>query len=64
MMQGIQSQCSVPAWRDGVGREVGRVFRKEGTCVYLQPIHVDVWQNIVLYFVQYHYNIVEQLSSN
>ena len=27
MKQGIQSQCSVTAWRDGVGREVGGGFK-------------------------------------
>ena len=25
-------------------REVGGRFKREGTFVYLQPIHVDVWQ--------------------
>ena len=27
-----------------VGREVGGEFKREGTYVYLWPIHVDVWQ--------------------
>ena len=28
----------------GMGREVGGEFKREGTYVYLWPIHVDVWQ--------------------
>ena len=39
MMQGTQGQCSVTAWR-----EEGREIRTEGICVYLWPIHIDVWQ--------------------
>ena len=27
-----------------MGWEVGRRFKREGTCVYLWLIHVDVWQ--------------------
>ena len=27
-----------------VGKEVGGGFRRERTCVYLWPIHVDIWQ--------------------
>jgi len=27
-----------------MGREVGRRFKREGTCVYLWMIHDDVWQ--------------------
>ena len=38
-MQGTQGQCSVTAWR-----EEGREIRTEGICVYLWPIHIDVWQ--------------------
>ena len=30
--------------RDRVGREVGVGFRREGTPVFLQPIHAEVWQ--------------------
>ena len=44
MMQGTQSLCSVTTWRDGVGREVGRGFRRAGTHVCLWPIHADVWR--------------------
>ena len=31
MMQGTQSWCSVTTCRDGTGREVQGVFRREGT---------------------------------
>lgn len=31
-------------YRGGVGWEVERGFRREGTCVYLWLIGVDVWQ--------------------
>ena len=27
-----------------MGREMGGMFKREGTCVYLWLIHVDVWQ--------------------
>ena len=30
----------------GLGREVGGRFRREGTYVFLQLIHVDVWQKL------------------
>ena len=42
--QGAQSQCSVTTWRDGVGKEVGGRFRREGTHVCLWLIHSDVKQ--------------------
>lgn len=44
MTQGAQGRCSVNTWQDGRGREVGWGFRREGTHVYLWPIHVDVGQ--------------------
>ena len=44
MIQGAQSWCSVTTWRDRVGREVGRGLKREGTHVFLWPIHVDVRQ--------------------
>ena len=43
-VEGAQSWCSVTAWRDGVGREGGRDFRKEETHIGIWQIHVDVWQ--------------------
>lgn len=30
--------------RKGMRREVGERFKREGTYVYLQLIHADVWQ--------------------
>ena len=33
----------------GMGWEVGGGFRKEGTCVYLWLMHVDVWQKPTQY---------------
>ena len=42
MKQDTQSQCSGTAYRDGVGREVGGVFRMGG---HMWLIRVDVWQN-------------------
>ena len=38
------TQRSVTTWRGGMVREVGGRFKREGTYVYLMPIHVDVWQ--------------------
>ena len=46
MMQGTPNWCSVTTWREGVERAVAGVFRREGTDVYLWPIHVDVWQRL------------------
>jgi hypothetical protein len=34
----------VTTWRDGVEREVGEGFRREGAYVYLMPIYVAVRQ--------------------
>ena len=42
MMQRIQNLCD--NLRGKMGREVGGGFQREETCVYLRPIHVDVWQ--------------------
>ena len=44
MIQGTKSRGSVTTWRDGVGREVGGEFRREGTQVCPWPIHSDVQQ--------------------
>jgi len=40
---GTQSQCSVTAWRDGVGSMVGG-GSGEGAHICLWSIHADVWQ--------------------
>ena len=49
MKQGTQSQCSLTTERGRVGREEGGGFRVEGTHVYLQPIYIDVWQQLSQY---------------
>ena len=37
-----------------MGTEVGGRFKKEGTYVYLWPIHVDVWQKpITILLISY-----------
>ena len=36
--------------RGGMGREVGGRVKREGTHVYLWPIHVDVWQRPTQFF--------------
>ena len=41
---GNSNQGSVTTQRRGMGQEVGRRFRREGTYVYVWLIHVDVWQ--------------------
>ena len=41
MMQGPKIQCPVTTWRGKVGREVGGGFRREGTHIYLWPIHIE-----------------------
>ena len=38
----LATQCSVTAQRGGVG--VGGKLKKERTCVYLELIHIVVWQ--------------------
>ena len=40
---------SVTTQRDEMRREVGGMFRREGTCVYLWLIHVEVWQKPTQY---------------
>jgi len=45
MTQGAWSCCSVTAKTSGKGWEVGRRFKREGTCVYLWLIDVDVSRN-------------------
>ena len=35
-------QGSVSTWRGGMGREMGGTFRRDGICVYLWLIHVEV----------------------
>ena len=49
MTQGAQTRCSVTTYRGGMGWEVEGRFKKEGTCVYLWLIHVDVWQKLAQY---------------
>ena len=49
MMQRTQTQCSVTTERGGMGWEVGRRFRKEGTHASLRLIRVDVWQKPTQY---------------
>ena len=44
MMQGAEIPSSVVTWRGGMGREVGRKFRREATYIYLWLIHADTWQ--------------------
>ena len=39
---GNSNRGSVSAWRDSVGREMGRGFRRERIYVYLWLIHVEV----------------------
>ena len=42
--QGTQIQCSVTTQRGGMGWEVGGRLQREGTYMYIQPIHLDVWR--------------------
>jgi len=45
MMRGTQSRCSVTLGQWGAeGGGEGRGLRREGKCICLWPIHVDVWQ--------------------
>ena len=44
MMAGRSTQCSVTTKRGGMGWEVGRRFKTEGTYASLKLIHVDAWQ--------------------
>ena len=41
--KGTQTQYSLTTSRDGMGREVGRSFKREMTHVYLWLIHIDKW---------------------
>ena len=43
-MQGAHIQGTMTTQRSGMGWEVGGRFKREGTCVHLWRIHVDVWQ--------------------
>ena len=47
---GSSTKCSVTNQRGGMGWKMGRVLRREGTCVYLWLIHVDVWQKPTQYY--------------
>ena len=49
MMQRALIRCSVITWKSGMGWEVGRRFKREGTYVYLWLIHNDVWQRPAQY---------------
>ena len=50
---GTQNGCSVTIQRGGRGRKVSGKFKREGICVCLWLIHVDVWQkpsqNIIIF---------------
>ena len=39
---GNSNRGSVSAWRGRMGREMGGSFKREGICVYLWLIHVEV----------------------
>ena len=54
------AQGSVTIQRGGKEWEVGENFKREGTYVYLQLIHVDVWQKPT----QYCKAIILQLKIN
>ena len=56
MTQGAQT---VTTKKGGMEWKVGGRY-KEGTCVYLRLIHVDVWQKPT----QYHKTIILQLKIN
>ena len=47
---GNSCQGSVITYRGGMEREVGGRFKREGTEVYLQLIHGDVWQKPTKYY--------------
>ena len=49
MTQGAQIHCSITTQRGGMEWEVGRRFRREGTCIHLWPIHVHIWQKPTQY---------------
>ena len=49
MMQGTQSWCSVTTCRDGTGREVQGVFRREGT--HMKKEHDPVMSGSQLFFL-------------
>ena len=53
---GKSMRVSVTTSRGGMGREVGRRFKREATYVYLWQMHVNIWRN--------QHNIVKQLSFN
>jgi len=41
---GNSNRDSATTQRGGMGKEMGRSFKREETCVYLWLIHADVWQ--------------------
>jgi len=44
MTQETQNQGSITTQRSGMGRKVGKMFKREVTQLYLWLIHVDAWQ--------------------
>ena len=44
---------------DGMGREMGGRFKREGICEYLWLVHVEVWQKTKFYKA-----IIHQLKIN
>ena len=46
---GSSAWCSVATQRGVMRWEVGGAFRREGVCVYLWLIHVDVWEKPTQY---------------
>ena len=56
----MTAQGSVTIQRSGMEWEMGENFKREGTYVYLQLIHVDVWQKPT----QYCKAIILQLKIN
>ena len=49
MTREAQVRSSVTTERGGMGKGMGRKFKRKDTCVYLWLIHTDVWQEPMQY---------------
>ena len=47
---GNSNSGSATIQRGGMGRQMGGIFKREGTYVYLWLIHIDIWQKTAKFY--------------
>ena len=47
---GNSNRGSATIQRGGMGRQMGGIFKREGTYVYLWLIHIDIWQKTAKFY--------------